>query len=104
MDKGSKTPTRLWIFAPFRARQGAEEELVEAFREMLPAVRAEEGCVSIDVFRDKRAGGLFYIHSRWTNEAAFDRHAEMPHTMRFVERTRQLITHDLQVARTVLVE
>jgi quinol monooxygenase YgiN len=47
--------------------------------------------------RDPR---LFYIHSRWKDEAAFDLHAELPHTVRFLARARPLIDHALDVTRT----
>jgi quinol monooxygenase YgiN len=42
------------------------------------------------VIRDPQ---LFYIHSRWTDEAAFERHAGLAHTVRFVERVEPLIGH-----------
>jgi quinol monooxygenase YgiN len=46
--------------------------------------------------RDPR---LFYIHSRWQDEAAFERHAGLPHTVRFVGRVESLIDHPLDVIR-----
>lgn len=104
MGNPSEIRREFRIFAPFQAREGAENELIQAFREMLPEVRAEEGCVATNVFRATRVAGLFYIHSRWRDEDAFNRHAEMPHTLRFVARAQELLTHDLQVIRTQLVE
>ena len=47
--------------------------------------------------------GLFYIHSRWTDEAAFDLHAQLPHTVRFIERVGPLIDHPLDVTRAELI-
>ena len=35
-------------------------------------------------FRSNREPRLFYIHSRWKDEAAFDHHGGLPHTKRFV--------------------
>lgn len=104
MQEYSGDPAGFCIFARFEAREGREAQLVEAFREMLPRVRAERGCMAINVFRATRAAGLFYIHSRWVDEEAFDRHAQMHHTLLFVERAQQLIAHDLQVVRTRLIE
>lgn len=88
-----------YIFARFQAREGAEKDLVKAFREMLPPVRAEAGCLGIDVFEATRVTGVFYIHSSWTDEDAFDRHAEMPHTVRFLKHAQPLLTHELEVTR-----
>jgi quinol monooxygenase YgiN len=44
---------------------------------------------------------LFYIHSRWKDEAAFDNHAQSPHTARFTETVKSLIDHPLEVTRTL---
>jgi len=68
-------------------------------RDMLDPVRAEPGCRAVDVFQSARDPDLFYIHSRWADEAAFDRHAELPHTVRFLERVQPLIDHPLDVTR-----
>src|SRR3989442_13231275 len=53
--------------------------------------------------RSTRDPRLFYIHSRWVDEAAFDHHAGLPHTVRFIERVQALIDHPLDVTRTRLV-
>ena len=93
----------LFIFARFHARPGQEDAVAEALRDVLGPSREEEGCQSIQAFRSIRDPGLFYIHSRWTNEAAFDLHAELPHTVRFVERVEPLIDHPLDVTRAELL-
>jgi len=46
--------------------------------------------------RDPR---LFYIHSRWKDETAFEHHAGLPHTIRFVARGEPLIDQPLDVMR-----
>jgi len=89
----------LYILARFHAREGMEERIAEAMRVMLPPVRAEPGCVSIAVFRSIRDGKLFYLHSRWVDEAAFDLHATLPHTRHFIETVEPLIDHPLDIAR-----
>jgi len=90
----------LYIFARFHAREGMENRVAAAMGEMLPPVRAEPGCISIQVFRSARDGRLFYLHSRWVDEAAFERHATLPHTQRFIETVGPLIDHPLDVVRT----
>jgi quinol monooxygenase YgiN len=90
----------LFIFVRVHARAGEEEKIAAAMREMLPPVRAESGCLGIDVFRATRNPRLFFIHSRWADEAAFDRHATLPHTERFLARVAPLIDHELDVTRT----
>jgi quinol monooxygenase YgiN len=97
---GSSTPRKLYIFARFHAREGMEERIAGAMREMLPPVRAEPGCISIQIFRSIGDRRLFYLHSRWVDEAAFDRHATLLHTQRFIETVEPLIDHPLDVVRT----
>jgi len=37
--------------------------------------------------------------SRWSDEPAFEVHAELPNTLRFLERVQPLIDHALDVTR-----
>ena len=96
-------PMELFIFARFAAIEGHEAELAMALRDVVGASRAEPGCIAIDAFRSTRDPRLFYIHSRWVDEAAFDHHAGLPHTVRFTERVQALLDHPLDVTRAALV-
>ncbi len=89
----------LFIFARFHARRSNEGALAKALLENLVPVRQEVGCLSINVFRSVRDPRLFYIHSRWSGEAAFELHASLPHTVRFLDRVQPLIDHPLDVMR-----
>jgi quinol monooxygenase YgiN len=89
----------LFIFARFHARPGDEGAVAEALRDILAPSREEPGCLSIHAFRSMRDLRLFYIHSRWKDEAAFEHHAGLPHTIRFLERVEPLIDHPLDVTR-----
>jgi len=90
----------LFIFARFRARPGNEGAVAQVLQEVLPPSREEAGCLDIHAFQSTRDPLLFYIHSRWKDEAAFDQHAGLPHTLRFLARVEPLIDHPLDVART----
>jgi quinol monooxygenase YgiN len=89
----------LVIFGRFRARPGHEGAVAEAVRDVLAPSREEPGCLSIHAFGSIRDPQLFYIHSRWKDEAAFEHHAGLPHTRRFLERVEPLIDHPLDVTR-----
>ena len=92
------------IFGRFHARAGDESAVEEAIRDVVGPTRAEAGCLGIQAFRSIRDGRLFYIHSRWVDEAAFDQHAGLPHTVRFIERVHALIDHPLDVTRARAIE
>jgi quinol monooxygenase YgiN len=44
---------------------------------------------------------LFYVHSRWSDEAAFAAHVGRAHTVRFGELVQTLIDHPLDVTRAL---
>jgi quinol monooxygenase YgiN len=53
----------------------------------------------MDVFESMREPFVFSIHSEWTNEAAFDLHAKLPHTIRFLSAAEQLLEHPISGLR-----
>lgn len=89
----------LFIFARFHAKQGCEAAVVTVLRETVRLTREEQGCLGIQAFGSIKDPRLFYIHSRWMDEAAFDNHVELPHTLRFVSEVEPLIDHPLEVTR-----
>lgn len=90
----------MFFFGRFHARQGEEEAVARAMRDVLGPTRAEPGCLFIQAYRALHDPRLFYIHSSWIDEAAFDNHAELQHTQRFVEVVASLIDHPLDLTRT----
>ena len=90
----------IFIFARFHARDGKEEEVAAALRAVIGPTRAEAGCRSVEAFHSNRDPRLFFIHSHWRDEAAFETHATLPHTKQFIERVAALIDHPLDINRT----
>jgi quinol monooxygenase YgiN len=74
-----------------------------AFRDELLRVnepsRAETGCLSIEVFESLREPSVFAVHSEWSDEASFELHATLPHTVRFFAAAETLLTHPVQGLR-----
>ena len=93
----------LFIFARFHALPGREAAVEAAIREVLPQTGQEPGCRSIHAFRSIRDARLFFIYSVWRDEAAFDIHADLPHTVRFLAQVEPLIDHELEVTRSTLL-
>ena len=77
----------LHIIARFHACPGQERAVEAAIREVSLPTRAEAGCLDYQAFRSTRDPALFFIHTRWTDEAAFELHAALPHTVRFLRRS-----------------
>ena len=93
----------LFIFVRFEARPGSEDAVAEALGTVLGSTRAEPGCLSIHAFRGTRDSHLFFFHSRWRDEAAFDLHATLPHTRHFLEHVPELLECPPEITRTHLL-
>jgi quinol monooxygenase YgiN len=91
------------IFGRFHARDGHEAEVEAALRDVREPTRAEPGCLELHLYRSVRDPRLLYVHSRFRDMEAFERHAELPHTRRMLERVEPLLDHPLDVTRSVLV-
>jgi len=94
----------LFIFARFHALPGQETRVDTALRKVISPTRQEPSCLSIHAFRSIRDARLFYIHSRWVDEAGFDNHVGQPHTKQFVEEVQPLVDHELDTTRANLIE
>ena len=93
----------LFIIARFHARPACASEVEAAIRAVATPTRAEAGCLGYQVFRGTRDEALFFIHSRWRDEDAFELHASLPHTVHFLATIEPLIDHALDVARTRVI-
>ncbi|MGP0074363.1 MAG: putative quinol monooxygenase [Bryobacteraceae bacterium] len=84
----------------FKTRPGNEAAFREQLLRVVEPSRAEPGCVNIHAFQSFRDPTEFAIHSEWVDEAAFEHHAQLPHTLRFVEATEKLLTQDIAGLRS----
>ncbi len=92
-----------YVFVRLYASAGQESAVEEALREVTGPSLEEAGCLSFHIFRSMRDRRLFYIHSRWVDETAFQVHAGLPHTVRFLERVDALLDQPRDVTRTQLI-
>jgi quinol monooxygenase YgiN len=91
------------VFVRLHAREGEEKAVEEALREVMGSTRAEAGCLSFHLFRAMRDPRLFFIHSRWVDAEAFQKHAEFDHTKRFLEKVDALLDQPREVSRTEMI-
>ena len=61
--------------------------------------RTEPGCRAIRVFESISQPSMFAIHSEWNDEAAFELHARLPHTLRFLAAAERLLGTAIQGLR-----
>jgi quinol monooxygenase YgiN len=87
----------VFVFARLHARLGKRNDVHKAMFEVQAPTREEPGCLSYGAFHSIRDPDEFYIYSRWTDLAAFERHADLPHTVRFVDAVEPLLDHPFKV-------
>lgn len=83
----------IFVFARLHAQPGKREAVRQAMFEVQGPTRREPGCLAYGAFQSVRDPDEFYIHSRWADMAAFERHADLTHTVRFVEAVQPLVDH-----------
>ena len=83
-----------------------DQEMVfrEELLRVIEASRTEAGCLSMHAFEAQREPFVFAIHSEWTDEAAFELHARLPHTLRFLGAAAELLSHPVQGLRSREIE
>jgi quinol monooxygenase YgiN len=90
----------VFVFARLHARPGMRSEVQQAMHAVQGPTRDEPGCLAYGAFRSVRDPDEFHIHSRWRDLAAFERHAELPHTVRFLASIGPLLDHDFKASLT----
>src|SRR5215472_14972036 len=87
-------------FIRFEPKPGKRAQLADELTRLLEPTRGEPGCTRIHLYEAIRDPSVFYFHSEWTDEAAFDAHTQTPHMVRFLSLIDDLITHPLKAVRT----
>jgi len=90
----------LHFFVRLEPLPGKAADFRDALLQVVEPTRAETGCLSIHVFESLREPPVFSIHSVWADEAAFELHARLPHTVRFLEAAEKLLPHPVQGLRS----
>jgi len=88
------------FFVRFEPQPGKETEFREELLRVMEPTRAETGCLAIHAYESLRTPCVFTVHSEWVDEAAFDFHAQLPHTVQFVQESEKLLTHAVHGLRT----
>ena len=84
----------------FEPQPGKAAEFREELLHVAEPTRAEPGCLAMRVFESLREPAGFAIHSEWVDEAAFDLHATLPHTIRFLAAAEKLLAHPVEGFRS----
>jgi len=90
----------IYVIATIEIAAGKRDEFVKAFRENVPNVLAEKGCIeyepTIDLATDIKAqpavrADVVTVVEKWESLAALNAHLVAPHMMSYRERVKQLV-------------
>jgi quinol monooxygenase YgiN len=87
----------IFVFARLHASPGKQSAVRDAMFAVQGPTREESGCLAYGAFQSVRDADEFYIHTRWRDMAAFENHAALAHTVRFVETVEPLLDHPFKV-------
>ncbi len=88
------------VLAFITAKPGKRDEVLAAFRENMPAVHAEDGCIEYQPVVDAAGMGsfqaqigpdAFVVIEKWRDAAALKAHGASPHMVAYAGRTRELV-------------
>jgi quinol monooxygenase YgiN len=87
------------VLAYITAKPGQREALLREFRTLLPAVRAEQGCIEYGPAIDADMGGFqtrigadgFVVVEKWESLETLKAHAAAPHMAAYGTKTKDMI-------------
>lgn len=75
----------LTVIARIKVKPGAEQRFIDAAGPLIEATRAEAGCALYELSQSNETPGHFVFYEKWADQAALDRHMEMPHIKAFID-------------------
>jgi quinol monooxygenase YgiN len=88
------------VIAIITAKPGQRQQILEAARANIPAVRAEDGCMEYNIaldaegigsFQTKFGPETFVFVEKWRDPAALKAHAAAPHMAAYSAKVKELI-------------
>jgi quinol monooxygenase YgiN len=92
--------TMIHVVAVITAKPGMRDSILQAFRDNVPAVKAEQGCIEYGAAVDFEDGPKFQtrygpdtllVIEKWASMDALSAHAAAPHMAAYAARTKDMI-------------
>lgn len=88
------------VIATISTARGRREEFLGAFRDLVPQVRAEKGCIeygpAIDLATPASSGAeradVVTVVEKWENVGALLDHLAAPHMVKYKEKVKDIVT------------
>jgi len=88
------------VLAIITAKPGMRERVLDAFRDNVPAVRAEQGCIEYQATIDAEGAGslqtrvgpdIFVVVEKWASLEALKAHAVAAHMAAYADKVKDMI-------------
>ena len=91
-------PDTLFVFARIKPRPEHLADARNAITAILDATRAEEGCLSFDLF-DGHGDGCLYLFEEWVDQAALDTHYAQDYTAKVFAAYEEWLAEPVAVTK-----
>lgn len=89
------------ILATVTAKPEFAHDVETALKKMIPATRAETGCVSYVLFASEEKAGTFHLLETYTDGAALSSHHQSTHFGELVASLTGKLASDIKIERIV---
>jgi quinol monooxygenase YgiN len=84
----------LVVVAVMKAKEGCEQEMENALRDMIPQVETEEGTLTYTLHRARKVPGKFLMYEKYRDKAAFNHHSSTPYFAELFGKIAPLLDGD----------
>ena len=89
--------TELNVVATIPVKPEAVDQVRAALQTLVAETRAEEGCISYDLYESAAAPGTFVTLERWADGAALDAHMGTPHVATAFAAASEALSGEVQI-------
>lgn len=81
----------LYVIAKVQARPGKEETLKGLMQELVEPTKTEKGCLSYELFQDRKNPAVLTLVEQWESEADLNTHLGLPHMQKLFGQLQELV-------------
>lgn len=92
------------ILATVAAKPEFVRDVETALKKMIPATRAEAGCISYALFNSEEKVGIFHLLETYADDAALASHHQSAHFAELVARLADKLASDIKIERIAALD
>jgi len=81
----------LYVIAKLQVRAGKEETVKGIIQELVEPTKKEKGCISYELFQDRKNPAVLTLVEQWESEADLNTHLGLPHMQKIFAQLPELL-------------